>query len=1040
MKKYLILIACTLLGFSGMSAQTDVTSTCIKNPSFEQNGTDGWTVSGLVTQGNNSFEKKVGGTYLEKWVAKGSSVGTASISQVISPNEPGRYTLIMSAQNLDQNNTTKKCTGAQVYADKNSTIVYTPDDYSVDFTYISGEIEIGFKTTNANGNWLALDNVRLIYNGVPEKDDIKTALSTLVTSASKSYGDGTGNNASDLKKSIDDAQASMNNDASTAEELVSAYKSLTSALDKYALDNVSETNPIDYTKYITNPSFEVKASDGWTNAGLVNQSNSSFTKKKGNTYMEKWTDKGKAVGSASISQVIKNLPDGQYKLIVAAQNLDQNSTSKKCTGASIFVDNLTTSVYTPNDYSIKFTSITGEVTIGYRAENATGNWLAVDNFRLYLIGTVNKADVVGEIQRLVGEAEKIGAEQISTSIKDALNTAIEHGKAVNEETADADIHKIKKELDSAIADAKTSAELFGTLHAAIEDAQKLYDAEKEGAAEFKNAIETASEDYASGKNADIIKESINALTKAVLAFRIANATHGSGTAVKVTKTNTYAPTGSTEALMRATMTGSNILEKGICWSEDRNPTVLDERTTEYHSLNGEIYHIRGLKSATVYYLRPYVMNKTYEVAYGDEVKIVTHPKGTCTGSWDNGAPDDAANTRCRNAINETIEYFNQWTGIKGFNLSGHYGAQTPTADCSYGGWMRIGPNAGNQAIGTVIHETGHGVGVGTSSRWSDTNVHNWKWYGREANAMYSFLEGKTADPYNSEFCMVGDGTHGWGASASYDWFVNGADKDKHSELQYLGGCCLLYALFVDGLCPTTAYTNGLAGYTYNFDSDKKYYIMNKNAERGLGEGILYQRTSTALGWNYFFDGEEITDSAAWKIEYNPSTGYYQFKNAATGRYMTHAASGTSVTMKSTTKPTSTESFQLMPDRTDVTVGSGTKKIKTHGYWFTWNDSGNKAMESQAMGKTGYGANKIVSFDFSDKATQQQWIIISEDEIDAFKDVYIATGIKPVTLNEKANDKTVTGIYTTSGTSLNSTQPGINIIRYSDGTSKKIYIK
>ena len=106
------------------------------------------------------------------------------------------------------------------------------------------------------------------------------------------------------------------------------------------------------------------------------------------------------------------------------------------------------------------------------------------------------------------------------------------------------------------------------------------------------------------------------------------------------------------------------------------------------------------------------MNKTYEVAYGDEVKIVTHPKGTCTWSWNEGAPDAAANERCRTAIKQTIDYFNEWTGIMGFHLSGHYGSGTPTADCSYGGWMRIGPNAGNQAIGTVLHETGHGVGVG----------------------------------------------------------------------------------------------------------------------------------------------------------------------------------------------------------------------------------------------------------------------------------------------------------------------------------------
>ena len=297
------------------------------------------------------------------------------------------------------------------------------------------------------------------------------------------------------------------------------------------------------------------------------------------------------------------------------------------------------------------------------------------------------------------------------------------------------------------------------------------------------------------------------------------------------------------------------------------------------------------------------------------MKLVTHPQGTCTGSWDNGAPTEAANTRCRNAINETIEYFNQWTGIKGFNLSGHYGASTPTADCSYGGWMRIGPNAGNQAIGTVIHETGHGVGVGTSARWKDTNVHNWKWYGHEANEVYSFLENKDADPYNSEFCMVGDGTHGWGASASYDWFVNGADKDKHLEYQYIGGCALLYGMFIDGLCPTSSYSNGIAGYTYNFDDSKYYYIMNKSDQCGLGDALLSQRLSYASLKNYISTGTEIDETAAWTLEYDPQTSLYSFKNVATGRYLSRASSEAG--LKILAKPTATEKFQLMPDRTDV---------------------------------------------------------------------------------------------------------------------------
>ena len=225
----------------------------------------------------------------------------------------------------------------------------------------------------------------------------------------------------------------------------------------------------------------------------------------------------------------------------------------------------------------------------------------------------------------------------------------------------------------------------------------------------------------------------------------------------------------------------------------------------------------------------------------------------------------------RLSIQQTMDYLNEWTAIKGFRLSGHYGAQTPTADCSYGGWMRIGPNAGNQAIGTVIHETGHGVGVGTHWRWNncaDTREHttHGKWLGSWANKTLQFLENSTSD----DVFMTGDAVHGWGQNATYDWFVNGADKDTHQDIQYIGGCALLYSLYVDGLCPTSGHPNGVAGYTFNFDDSKRYYIKSEDAERGLADGFLYQRAAAAVAWKNEYYLNELSDSAAWYLEYVPT--------------------------------------------------------------------------------------------------------------------------------------------------------------------------
>lgn len=816
---------------------------------------------------------------------------------------------------------------------------------------------------------------------------------------------------------------------------------------------VSEENPVDKTSLITNPSFE-NSTNGWTCENLGSQSNSSFTKKSGSYYIEKWTSQGNTVGDAMVKQTLKNVPIGKYKMTVAAQNLSQANTTRKNTGAYIYAGDQKEPVYTPADYSVIFTNIIGEVEIGFVAQNATGNWLAVDNFRLYQIGEITAEEVVAELNRIIAIADSVKNNMMSAAAASALQQAITEAKAITMSSSEADIQTAGKALLTAIDNASVSIAEYKALTDKITETEKSYDESKQGATDFKAELDKAK---ALAANADATSEElaqqIADLDRARLAFCLANATPGTGTAPKVTVTHHYVATGATQALMRATMVGSNILERGVCWSTEHNPTVLDNKSTKYFDLKGYLFHIKGLTPSTVYYLRPYVMNKTYTVAYGDEVKIVTHPQGTCRGTWDEGAPDEAANARCRNAIQQTINYFNEWTGIKGFTLSGHYGAQTPTADCSYGGWMRIGPNAGNQAIGTVLHETGHGVGVGTHWRWYDCadtreNTTHGLWLGREANTVLRFLENCDS----KKVAFTGDGVHGWGtidnrvtatapnASITFDWLVNGSDKDKHKEEQYIGGMCILYGLFIDGLCPTGSDPNGISGYTYNFDDAKKYYLMNKHTDRGLGTGLLFQSTKGYAVWRHILEEETVNDSAAWYMEYDAKNSRYMFKNAATGQYLTRSGNYMK-TKKVTSSISSSERFQLMPDRVDVTIGSEENSITTHGYWFTWNDGENKAMSASAFTSIfGYGQASVAAFSFKNTATAQQWIIISEDELEAFKNALIATSIQDVNRHNDTMNQEMKGIYNTDGRQLQQMRKGLNIVRYQNGDTRKVIVK
>ena len=115
-----------------------------------------------------------------------------------------------------------------------------------------------------------------------------------------------------------------------------------------------------------------------------------------------------------------------------------------------------------------------------------------------------------------------------------------------------------------------------------------------------------------------------AVATATFIYRILNS---SGTPPKVTTDPRFIRS-CTWAFGRSTVTGSDIIEEGFCWSEQPDPKVTDHRTTEYINQAGKIYWLRDLKPATISSMRAYAMTKDYAVGYGDVIKVVTVPKGT----------------------------------------------------------------------------------------------------------------------------------------------------------------------------------------------------------------------------------------------------------------------------------------------------------------------------------------------------------------------------------------------------------------------------
>lgn len=541
--------------------------------------------------------------------------------------------------------------------------------------------------------------------------------------------------------------------------------------------------------------------------------------------------------------------------------------------------------------------------------------------------------------------------------------------------------------------------------------------EGEGAADLTVAINGAKELIKSGSN-EKIDSLAKSLADATLNYRIQNST---GTVPRIT-TNPFVAAGATVLLGRMTQSGSaGILERGFCWSTNPEPTIFDNRTTQYFSANGEIYRMEKLKPGTMYYVRPYVLTNKYKLVYGDVVKVPTLPQGTVTADYDNGGSTEE-NYRIASAIEEIKWLYNNLSSVKGINLSVHYSAGTPTADCSYGGWMRVGANSSYQQTGTVLHETNHGVGVGTSDIWWNGNYRvdgdRGKWLGPRATQMIRFLN-KDNTAY-----MTGDNTHMWPTSSfsGPNYGINGAHEDTYNPentLLYYGNVLITHAMHQDGLICSTSVGFASPAYTFTQDDETKYYIKTTD-DLGNETSLLTVTENGAITQKEVRAEEALeNDSFAWNVLYNPKTAYYILKNAGTGKLL--SCTNTSFKTVARTSPSTSERVQLLPSRTNFKKG----KLNTTSYWITINKTALRVASKTVVNGTG--------FDASDKNTKQHWLILTADKFTEY-DQYCqekADGIDR-TISESSQDEG--GWFTLDGRKL-SNKPSQKGIYVKDG--KKI---
>ncbi len=345
-----------------------------------------------------------------------------------------------------------------------------------------GKVQLGLKAVaggSVNSAKPVLDYVKLMMDDEAQALSlIRTRLQTLLNTATAHYGDGTGNEAQQLKQAIDAAQTLMDSSDATFEQLLQAWKALAAADEFYINANASEDNPRDITTtWIVNQSFE-SGTTGWTINNMQTQTNSYFTRKVGSTYLESWVSRGSSIGTASATQTLKGLPRGKYRLQAAALHIQQTGSNSQVnsgapqTGAALVAGGYEAEITSSALYKLSFvvTDSVQDVRIGVEADGATGNWLCVDNFRLYYTGAIDAAALTSHLQRLVERAQQILTAGVQDYVRQQVEATIAEAQSATGEDA---MWQAVAAMDQAIALAETSRQRYERLGDAIAYAEKV---------------------------------------------------------------------------------------------------------------------------------------------------------------------------------------------------------------------------------------------------------------------------------------------------------------------------------------------------------------------------------------------------------------------------------------------------------------------------------------------------------------------------------------------------------------------------------------
>lgn len=298
-------------------------------------------------------------------------------------------------------------------------------------------------------------------------------------------------------------EAIYNNPNAEYWQLKEAYRMITDIRRNKAMEGATAESRVDITEYA--PDANCDALTGWTHEceydkdgnvgsgghGTNWQTNShAYTAPDGyqtEKFIERWVNGNSdpvtntevagagRLSDGVLSQTLHKLPAGGYKVTCYAMATQQaKGDDFKVEGVSVFADTkatknsqvVATKAGVPQKYEFLLDIKEGEdLTIGFKLDQCTANWVFVDNFQIEYCGPSFKAMNLNDVQKAADELDaKLAGVNACPTYTEKAAGLIETARAMTEDgTSDEEINTMKKDLSDIAAKIEKSSALYAEL-------------------------------------------------------------------------------------------------------------------------------------------------------------------------------------------------------------------------------------------------------------------------------------------------------------------------------------------------------------------------------------------------------------------------------------------------------------------------------------------------------------------------------------------------------------------------------------------------